>query len=670
MLQRAWLKWLAAVALALLALIALPLAWGALFGWNWARAPLQTLVLQRTGRALHIGGKLDLAWGWPALQVRAQALSFANPAWAAAPQMLTADRATLNLDLRQLLHGRLAFIDVRLTQPRVFLEQASGGRRNWLLDRAQTDEGRRIPIGRLLLDRGELHYVDRTQRTDLQARLSTVDAPALPASAPGGAYDVAFTASGQYRGQRLEASGRGGAVLALADESRPYPLAVDIRLGATRVRARGTVTSLLKFTALDLQLALQGDDLAALYPVLGLALPPTPAYTSSGHLVRSGRRWRYEAFTGRVGRSDIAGTLQVDTGGPRPRLSGALTSQRLALADLGPSVGARNAAAARPHATVGAASAPAPAGAAHVLPDLPFDTARWAGLDADVTLRAQTLLRDKALPLEDLQLHLLLKNAVLTLDPLDFGLAGGHLRARVTLDGQAQPLRGRIRMQLRGLQLGRLLPTVDLSKTSIGLLAGDVALDGSGASVGRMLADADGRISLVAQNGRISRLLMEQIGLHLLEIARLTLTGDDNVRLRCAVADFGVARGVMNVRALVVDTDVTTLVGSGSIDLAHETLNLTIVPHTKRSSLVGLRGPLYVKGSFGRPVIAFDTARIAARGAGALALGLLNPLLALIPLFDAGPGRKSECVQLVAEAHRGAATRAPRAMPASAAAPR
>jgi AsmA protein len=38
------------------------------------------------------------------------------------------------------------------------------------------------------------------------------------------------------------------------------------------------------------------------------------------------------------------------------------------------------------------------------------------------------------------------------------------------------------------------------------------------------------------------------------------------------------------------------------------------------------------------------------RGLGALALGLVNPLLALIPLIDAGPGKDSDCGQLVRDA--------------------
>jgi uncharacterized protein involved in outer membrane biogenesis len=43
----------------------------AVFGWNWARGPLQEVVQTQTGRALEIQGDLQLNLGWPALRVQA-----------------------------------------------------------------------------------------------------------------------------------------------------------------------------------------------------------------------------------------------------------------------------------------------------------------------------------------------------------------------------------------------------------------------------------------------------------------------------------------------------------------------------------------------------------------------------------------------------------------------
>ena len=122
------------------------------------------------------------------------------------------------------------------------------------------------------------------------------------------------------------------------------------------------------------------------------------------------------------------------------------------------------------------------------------------------------------------------------------------------------------------------------------------------------------------------------------------------VKLRCAVADFDVKDGVMRTGALVFDTEVTTIIGTGSIDLGQEKLDLTLNPKTKNTSIVALRSPIYVKGSFANPEFEVDKGQVALRAAGAVALGFINPLLVLLPLIDAGPGKDSDCGKLVREA--------------------
>jgi AsmA protein len=165
-----------------------------------------------------------------------------------------------------------------------------------------------------------------------------------------------------------------------------------------------------------------------------------------------------------------------------------------------------------------------------------------------------------------------------------------------------------------------------------------------------MLASANGKVVAVLEGGQISKLLMEKVGLHLWEILTLSLTGDRMVRLRCAVAAFDVTHGRMQPTALVLDTEVTTVYGTGSIDLAQEKLDLVLEPRTKDTSLLALRSPIYVRGSFAQPKVEFDTVKVVVRAAGALAMGSVNPLLALVPLVDAGPGKDSDCSRILREA--------------------
>ncbi|MDP1613965.1 MAG: AsmA family protein [Sulfuritalea sp.] len=634
------LKWIAGV---LLAPVVLAMLFIAIFGWNWLRAPIERMTTERTGRVLAINGDLTVKFGWPLPHIRAAAVSFANPAWAREKQMVTADAVDVTIHLPQLLARNIVLPEVRLEHPVVFLEQAADGRRNWLLDLEQRDEQARVRIDRLTLDQGRLGYDDVGQNTSIRAELSTTDAPANESG-------VSFTAQGHYQGMPLKASGKGGPVLGLRDEATPYPLQTEFTVGHTAVKAVGTITSLLKFSAVDMRLAVRGDSLAQLFPLLGIAFPETRAYATEGHLLHQANTWRYKEFAGRIGGSDIAGTLQVDTGGKRPAMKADLVSKVLDIADLGPLIGARP-------GSVDAAkqAAPVPTGTptpkmARVLPDLPFKTDRWDSVDAEVTLKAKTFRHARDLPLEDLTAHLSLRDSVLTLDPLDFGVAGGQLNAVISLDGRSDPILAHARIKARKIQLAKVFPTAALGTNSIGQINGDFDLAGKGNSVRRMLANSSGKVDLVVAGGKISKLMMEKAGLHLWEILELKMSGDRLVVLRCAVAGFDVRQGNMKANALVFDTEVTTIVGTGSIDLGEEKLDLTLNQKTKYTSPVALRSPIYVRGSFASPTVGVDKGRVAVRALGALALGLVNPLLTLIPLIDAGPGKDSDCGELVREA--------------------
>ena len=57
---------------------------------------------------------------------------------------------------------------------------------------------------------------------------------------------------------------------------------------------------------------------------------------------------------------------------------------------------------------------------------------------------------------------------------------------------------------------------------------------------------------------------------------------------------------------------------------------------------MSLRGPVHITGTFRDPDFGVSGQTIA-RGVGAAALALINPLLALIPMIETGPGEDVHC---------------------------
>jgi uncharacterized protein involved in outer membrane biogenesis len=79
-------------------------------------------------------------------------------------------------------------------------------------------------------------------------------------------------------------------------------------------------------------------------------------------------------------------------------------------------------------------------------------------------------------------------------------------------------------------------------------------------------------------------------------------------------------------------------------------MDLTLKPQPKDRSIGSLRTPLYIRGTFSAPDIGPDMGRLAARGGGALLMGIVNPLLAILPLLEEGKGKDSNCAELIAQA--------------------
>ncbi|MGE5523897.1 MAG: hypothetical protein ACM3SS_09275, partial [Rhodospirillaceae bacterium] len=155
---------------------------------------------------------------------------------------------------------------------------------------------------------------------------------------------------------------------------------------------------------------------------------------------------------------------------------------------------------------------------------------------------------------------------------------------------------------------------------------------------------------LVMQNSQLtSNLVLELAGLDLAEAARIFLTRDPQVELRCAAAELDVKEGLATTRTFVVDTEDTLIGASGRIDFKREFVDLVVHPAPKDPSPFVLRTPLIVSGPFKDLGVKPQIGPLAARGAAAALLAAVNPLLSLAAFIETGPGKDSDCGKLADE---------------------
>ncbi|MBJ9696662.1 AsmA family protein [Burkholderia cenocepacia] len=479
---------------------------------------------------------------------------------------------------------------------------------------------------------------------------------AAPAKPSGPTYAFGLKVDGRYKNVPINGTGKVGGVLAIQDTSRPFPLQADVKAGDTRLAIVGTLTDPMHLAALDLRLWLQGTSMSHLYQLTGITLPDTPPYATEGRLIGNFKphasTFRYENFNGRVGGSDLGGTLTWAQREPRPKLSGELVSNLLQFSDLAPVIGADTAAS---KAKRGDTTRQPPD---RVLPVATFRTERWSAIDADVKFTGRKLIKSPQLPITNLYTHILLQDGVLSLEPLQFGVAGGTLATNAHLDGSRTPLKGRFTLAARHLKLKQLFPTQKVMQTALGEINGDASLSATGNSPAALAATSTGEVKALITNGRISRLLMGAAGLNVANVVYEKLFGNRDVNINCAAIDFAATDGMLDPKVFALDTDDALINVDGPINLRDESLDLKIHPHTKGFRIFSLRSPLYAKGTFKNPKVGVDAGALALRAGAMVGLGLINPFAALIPLIAPSNNRDVPCSELFGQMKAKAAQQA------------
>ncbi|MBK5204259.1 MAG: AsmA family protein [Polaromonas sp.] len=621
-------RWLAGLA-ALLVILTLVVYF---FPWDALRQPINRYVSDQLGRRFEMTRHLAVHPGLTT-SVVVDGVEFSNPEWARDRYLVKASAAEFDIKLLPLLFGKVELPRLVLTEPEIGLQIEPDGRRTWALSRDTSDESAVPNIGSLLVDQGSVNYLAAAQGANVTTQFSLAQESTEP-------LPLHFKASGKWKNEPFNAQGRAGGVLQLSKNTEaPFPIEVKAVAGRTSLTAKASIANLADLNGINATFDLQGKNGDELYKLLGVVLPSTPPYKLRGKLARHGKVWAVSQIQGVLGRSDLSGTLSFDQSAAVPLLTGKVQSKLLDFADLGPAIGLGPAA--------GKASSP---GAGKVLPVATLDVARLHAMNADVSYSAADIRHVRALPLDKGSVHIKLTQGVLQLDPVSLGVAGGSVAGSIDIDSNVAPAAFNTKLDVRALQLNQLFPEVKSSKSALGKISGQFNLKGRGNSVAHMLGSASGDVAMLMGKGEISNILLEYMGLDGGEIIKFLLRGDRNVQLRCAAAAFDVKQGLMTSRAIVLDTSDTVINGHGQVSLAHETLDIILDPAPKDGSILSLRSPLRIGGTFAAPSAGPDKGALAGRVGIALMLAAINPLLALAATVETGPGQDADCRDVLAQA--------------------
>ncbi|WP_404380637.1 AsmA family protein [Caenispirillum salinarum] len=607
---------------------------------NQYRGVIEEQAEAATGRDLSIGGPIELSISLsPAVVL--QDVAFANAPWGSRPEMVTARRLEAQVELLPLLSGEIKVRRLVLVGPDVLLEVNEDGVGNWALDlpasdgAAETAADEAATAGRqalpdLQLVRVEDAVVVYNDRSTGEKR--SLSLAALEAAAQGWNAPLAVQGSGRLDDLSFSLAGTLGPLSDLMNTATVYPVVMKVEAAGATVNVDGSIEAPEEARGIDLGVAVSVPEPAATARAFNAAAPADlPALRIDGRLSDTQEGgWSVRNLAASLGDTSLAGALTVTLDGPRPKVTGTLSSPLIDLAALLPSEGGEG------DAAGAGQSADMPS---RLFADTPLPLAGLKAADANVELAVSRLVLPDGMALADVTGKVSLSNGRLMVAPASARAGGGTVRAEVTLDASSEAAPAvALTLRTEDVMLGRVLAEVgqgDLIQEG----PADVRLDltGRGGSVAAIMGSLDGAAVVSVGQGTINndavRSWTQDIALRLIDSLNPFASKDKYTVLQCGVVNLSLQNGVATSdRGIAVQTPKFHVTGSGTVNLGTETLDMAVKTGVREgaglatanlANLVRLRGPLT------DPTLAVDplgAARTAVSAGAAIASGGLSLL--------------------------------------------
>jgi uncharacterized protein involved in outer membrane biogenesis len=432
---------------------------------------------------------------------------------------------------------------------------------------------------------------------------------------------------------------------------------IEARIGTERLvklQFTGAIRDPMRRRGIDLRFSAQGKDVAKLKRMIKTFPPLRGPFEVSGRaIVSAPQKYTFRDLKVSHDQLDFEGSVDIDVSRKTPNIKAILTSKKI---DLRPFLPPKKAGGAVQSKTN------------RVFPrdPLPFHLLRKA--NGQFRLCAEKALLPRV-ALKALDLDLVIEDGCLTARELKCRAGGGTICGFFDLLPQGKTAKMDMQMTLRHVDVGRMLRQLKARRVLEGDLDADLDLQGSGRSMAELMAGLNGKTCVAVGAGRIHkeyvRFLETDLGAG---VSRLFSSDEENTNYRefnCFVNGFHIQDGLAEVTALVLDTEHTSVIGEGRINLRTEQLDLSLKPFPKKGIETGLFGklnlsfgalakPLKLEGTMAEPTCRLDpgqTAIIFGKAVGGVAL--FGPLGIAVALASCSPEDRNPCLSAIEAAKKG-----------------
>ncbi|MBL6930722.1 MAG: AsmA family protein [Rhodospirillales bacterium] len=555
-----------------------------------------------TGRDLTIAGDLDLAISLTP-RISVDGVSFANAPWGSSPNMISIKHFAAEMSLMPLLSGEIKINQVILQGVEILAEKDASGKANWDFGApaaktpATSSEGDVVlpVVNAVSLKDVTVTYKDAQAGQQYALKLDTVDLKSGGLSAP-----LDLMVKGNINNQAFSVGGQLGSIGAIGGGDM-FPVKLDIAALKLAIGIEGKLGVPDGAPMANLKLTVSGASLdetlaaaATLEPGLkGMDIPIKGAFKISSQMKLDGpTEISLADLDVSLGPLALTGRVAADLGGVRPAIDVALKTDTLNLDEL------------LPKSDKPAAPAAAKPNDGRVFPGDPLPLDGLKAADAKVAFDAAQVIV-QGMSITNVSVKLNLKDGRLSVDPLGAIVAGGKIDANVLLDTSKATAALKTKINAKQVDFGQILVQQGLGDMATGKVDMNVDVSGSGRSVRQLMAGLNGKTRIQIKDGRLESGALNVISTDLLNV----FDSKDDKAIRCAVVQFNITKGMADTHAIVFETGGLSVIGSGSANLADETLKLRVDPRSKKANLATVAMvPVDISGTFAKPDWQIDMA--------------------------------------------------------------
>ncbi len=386
-------------------------------------------------------------------------------------------------------------------------------------------------------------------------------------------------------------------------------------LGGLRLQASGTADTSAKMPEIDVHIISAAENPSAWGPLLDVPLPPAGPLTVDGRYTQKAGKHAFDGET-LFGDTRFQTNFRGTFGRQRPGMDLVLSAATVYLKDLGLYPEAQ---------TVETGLQPEQQikkdGRLFDDKPLPFDALQ--AFDFSLRVDADQVL-GKNVALKQVGMDVILDHGRLRIGPATMEYPQGFMSIEAALDASsgAVPEMG-LKITAEDMDIDDLLSYLHEPLIFEGQLNLVADLRGSGRSIKQIASSLTGEMSVALENGKVQRII-NLLAADALDFLFTTPVKKTYTNLNCMVVKLQFEAGSGDIPVLYLDTPAVRVRGSGSVNLADETVDVVINPEAKRR-LYKRSSPIRIKGQLENPSIK----KIPATEAATLAGQILVPYVAL-----------------------------------------